>query len=119
MFFLGNKAFVIDFLETGLLCCVYWRPNGKELSGQNIFPSPEFRQAFYPSLSGVLLLSVNNCTSRLEYITRNVYRSRIYNIYLKYITMDVNLEYTIYLEYITWNIYLENITRSVVNGLIQ
>ena len=98
---------------------MYLRPTGKELSRQNIFPSAEFRRAFYPSLSGVLLLSVNNCTSRLEYITRNVYRSRIYNIYLKYITMDVNLEYTIYLEYITWNIYLENITRSVVNGLIQ
>ena len=44
--FLGNKAFVIDFLETGLLCCVYLRPTGKELSGQNLFPSPEFRRAF-------------------------------------------------------------------------
>ena len=58
-YFLGKKAFVIDFLETGLLCCVYLRPTGKKLSGQNLFPSPEFRRAFYPSLSGVLLLSVN------------------------------------------------------------
>ena len=58
-YFLGNKAFVIDFLETGLLCCVYLRPTGKESSGLNLFPSPEFRRAFYPSLSVVLLLSVN------------------------------------------------------------
>ena len=62
-YFLGNKAFVIDFLETGLLCCVYLRPTRKELSGENIFPSPEFGRAFYSSLSGVLLLSVNTNSS--------------------------------------------------------
>ena len=38
---------------------MYLRPTRKELSGQNIFPSLEFQRAIYPSLSGVLLLSVN------------------------------------------------------------
>ena len=28
-YFLGNKAFVIDFLETGLLCCVCLRLTGE------------------------------------------------------------------------------------------
>ena len=62
-YFLRNIAFVIDFLETGVLCCVYLLPTGKELSGENIFPSPEFGRAFYSSLSGVLLLSVNTNSS--------------------------------------------------------
>ena len=45
--FLGNKAFVIDFLETGItLLCVFLRPTGKELSGEIIFPPLEFRRAF-------------------------------------------------------------------------
>ena len=39
-YFLGNKAFVIDFLVTGFLCCVCLRP-------------------YYPSSSVVSLLSVN------------------------------------------------------------
>ena len=38
MLFLGNKAFVIDFLETGVLCCVCLRPTGKDLSGENKYP---------------------------------------------------------------------------------
>ena len=59
-YFLGNKAFVIDFLETVLLCCVcILRPTGKELSGENKHPPPESWLAYYPDLSSVLLLSVN------------------------------------------------------------
>ena len=47
------------FLRRGLLCCVYLRPTGKGLSGENKYPSPEFRRAYCSNLSGVLLLSVN------------------------------------------------------------
>ena len=53
LFFLGNKAFVIDFLRRGLLCCVYLRPTGKELSGENKYPPPEFRRAYCSNMSGV------------------------------------------------------------------
>ena len=59
MLLLGNKAFVIDFLRWGLLCCVCLQPTGKELSGENKYPPPEFRRAYCSNLSGVLLLSVN------------------------------------------------------------
>ena len=59
MLFLGNKAFVIDFLRQGLLCCVCLRLTGKDLSGENKYPPPEFRRAYCSILSGVLLLSVN------------------------------------------------------------
>ena len=44
-YFSGNKAFVINFLERGLLCCVCLRPPWKDLSGENIYPSQVFQRA--------------------------------------------------------------------------
>ena len=41
------------FLRRGLLCCVYLQPTGKELSGENKYPPPEFRRAYYSNFSGV------------------------------------------------------------------
>ena len=34
------------FLRRGLLCCLYLWPIGKELSGENRYPPPEFRRAY-------------------------------------------------------------------------
>ena len=92
------------FLRRGLLCCVYLqpigkelsgenrypppefqrayclkRPTGKELSGENRYPPPEFRRAYCSYLSGVLLLSVNNNIHCLQHIIHIVF----YNIYSK------------------------------------
>ncbi len=40
--FLGNKDFVIEFLRRGYsVVCVFERPIGKELSGDNKHPPPE------------------------------------------------------------------------------
>ena len=52
-YFLGNKSFVFDFLERGLLCCVCLRLTGKDLSGENINPLLEIRRAYCSNLSGV------------------------------------------------------------------
>ena len=61
-YFLGNKAFVIDFLEKGLLCCVCLRLTGKDLSGENKYPPIEFRRAYCSTSSGVfaIILQQNN-----------------------------------------------------------
>ena len=41
-YFLGNKDFVIEFLRRGYsVVCVFVRPIGKELSGDNKYPPPE------------------------------------------------------------------------------
>ena len=58
------RNFVINFLRRGLLCCVYLRPTGKELSGENKYTPPEFWRAYFSSLSSVLLLSVNTIISQ-------------------------------------------------------
>ena len=60
LFFLGNKAFVIDFLETGQFCCVYWYDRlGNKSLGKYISPT-RISTGLHSNLSGVLLLSVNN-----------------------------------------------------------
>ena len=62
LFFLGNKAFVIDFLETGQFCCVYWYDRlGYKSLGKYISPT-RISTGLHSNLSGVLLLSVNKCT---------------------------------------------------------
>ena len=58
-YFLGNKAFVIDFLETGQFCCVYCHDRlGYKSLGKYISPT-RISMDLYSNLSGVLLLSVN------------------------------------------------------------
>ena len=64
MLFLGNKDFVIEFLRRGYsVVCVFVRPIGKELSGENKHPPPESQPAYYPDLSRGLLFSVNKYIS--------------------------------------------------------
>ena len=59
MLFLGNKAFVIDFLETGItLLSAFAAKRERIVLGEYISPL-EFRRAYCSNLSGVLLLSVN------------------------------------------------------------
>ena len=52
-YFLGNKAFVIDFLETGLLCCVYLRLTGERFVWGEYIPPLESQRAYCSTLSGV------------------------------------------------------------------
>ena len=76
-FFLGNKAFVIDFLETGQFCCVYWYDRlGYKSLGKYISPT-RISTGLYSNLSGVLLLSVNNILLPVvkpfvDYLTRKM-----------------------------------------------
>ena len=62
MLFLGNKAFVIDFLETGVTLLCVFAVTGKDLSGENKYPPIEFRRAYCSTSSGVfaIILQQNN-----------------------------------------------------------
>ena len=53
--------------------CYVIMPTGKELSGENRYPPPEFRRAYCSNLSGVLLLSVNNIALSIQGLQNRKY----------------------------------------------
>ena len=55
LFFLGNKAFVIDFLETGQFCCVYCYDRLGYKSLRKYISPTRISTGLYSNLSGVLL----------------------------------------------------------------